>query len=249
MSKASRRLTDRVALITGGGSGIGHTTAELFAREGANVAVVDRTGVSSHGNRLTIEADVSVASEAERTVRETVEAFGTLDIVVNNAGIALEKSPVESIDEAAWDRVQASNLKSAFLVSKYAIPILKAKRRGAIVMNASLAAFFGARDGAAYAASKAGMVALARVMALELGPFNVRVNAVCPGTIDTPMSRSLAERTGTPEQTRRGWIDSTPLGRLGRPEDVAKAILFLVSDEAAFISGTPLVIDGGRHSG
>jgi NAD(P)-dependent dehydrogenase (short-subunit alcohol dehydrogenase family) len=164
---------------------------------------------------------------------------------VNNAGIEY-KRPVEETTEEEWDRVLAVNLKSAFLMSKYVIPHMKAQRRGAIVNNSSVGYFIAAANSSAYGASKAGMMALTRGMALELASFNVRVNAVCPGVIDTPMNERNLMRAADPEAMRRSWFDVTPLGRLGRSEDVAYAILFLACDESDFITGTPLIIDGGR---
>ena len=143
-------------------------------------------------------------------------------------------------------RILAINLKSAFLMSKYVIPVLKQKRRGAVVMNSSVGYFIAAQNSAAYGASKAGMMSLARGMALELAPFNIRVNAVCPGVIDTPMNERNLSRAEDPEAMRRSWFEITPLNRLGTPEDVAKAMLFLACDDSSFITGTPLVIDGGR---
>lgn len=251
----SGKLSDRVAIVTGAGAGIGRATAALFHREGASVVVAEidaaagreaATAIDPTGERvLCIEADVSRSAEAERVVSETTQRFGTVDVLVNNAGVELKK-PVEETTEEEWDRVLATNLKSAFLMSKYVIPILKAKRRGAVVMNSSVGYYIAAVNSAAYGASKAGMMALARGMALELAPYGVRVNAVCPGVIDTPMNERNLARAEDPEAMRRSWYEVTPLRRLGTPEDVAKAMLFLVSDDSGFITGTPLVIDGGR---
>lgn len=251
----SARLEGRVAIVTGAGAGIGRATAILFSEEGANVTLAERdreTGravadeiESKGGHALALCVDVSRADQAKAAVDKTVERFGTVDILVNNAGIEL-KRPVEETTEEEWDRILAVNLKSAFLMSKYVIPVLKQKKSGAIVMNSSVGYFIAAVNSAAYGASKAGMIALTRGMALELAPYGIRVNAVCPGVIDTPMNERNLARAGDPEAMRRSWFEITPLGRLGKPEDVAKAILFLAGDESSFITGTPLLIDGGR---
>jgi len=251
----SDRLRGRIAIVTGGAAGIGQATARLFANEGAHVVVLDKDGAGAEsvaaeitergGTAAARTTDVSRADEAEAAVAFAVERFGTVDVLVNNAGIEL-KRPVEETTEEEWDRVLAVNLKSVFLMSKNVIGIMKAKRRGAIVNNSSVGYFIAAPNSAAYGASKAGMMALTRGMALELSPFNIRVNAVCPGVIDTPMNERNLMRADDPDAMRRSWFEVTPLNRLGRPEDVANAMLFLACDESDFITGTPLIIDGGR---
>ena len=249
------KLMCQVAIVTGAGAGIGRATAELFAAEGARVvaAEIDRDALevsaaaiaAGGGQVLPICADVSLDVEARRVVDAAVAHYGTVDILVNNAGIEF-KRPVEDTTEEEWDRVLRINLKSAFLMSKYVIPVMKKARRGAIVNNSSVGYFIAAVNSAAYGASKAGMVALTRGLALELAECGIRVNAVCPGVIDTPMNERNLARAADPEAMRRSWFEVTPLRKLGKPQDVARAILFLACDDSGFITGSPLIIDGGR---
>jgi NAD(P)-dependent dehydrogenase (short-subunit alcohol dehydrogenase family) len=249
------KLMGQVAIITGAGAGIGKATAGLFAAEGARVVAAEinpdtlaasAAAISAaEGEVLPICADVSLDGEARRIVDTAVARYGTVDILVNNAGIEL-KRPVEETTEEEWDRVLRVNLKSAFLMSKYVIPVMKKARRGSIVNNSSVGYFIAAVNSAAYGASKAGMMALTRGLALELAEFGIRVNAVCPGVIDTPMNERNLARAADPEAMRRSWFEVTPLRKLGKPEDVARAILFLAGDDSGFITGAPLVIDGGR---
>ncbi len=251
----SRKLEGKVAIVTGAGAGIGRATAILFANEGACVTVAERDSDSGKavaaeienrgGRALPLCVDVSASDQAKSVVDRTVEVFGTVDILINNAGIELKRS-VEETTEEEWDRILAVNLKSCFLMSKYVIPILKEKKSGAIVSNSSVAYYIGAPSSAAYGASKAGIMALTRCLALELAPYGIRVNAVCPGVIDTPMNERNLSRAENPEAMHRSWFEVTPLGKLGKPEDVAKAMLFLACDDSDFITGTPLLIDGGR---
>ena len=249
------RLADRVAVVTGAAAGIGRATAELFAEEGARVVLADvaadaveevAAGIrDAGGSAAAVAADVSAEDGVEAVVGAGERAFGPVDVLVNNAGVELKKLVEDtSLDE--WERILRINLTSAFLMSRRVIRGMKDRRRGVIVMNSSVGNFIAATKSSAYGASKAGMMALARSLALEGAEYGVRVNAVCPGVIDTPMNERNLSRADDPEAMRRSWYEITPLGRLGTPRDVAQAMLFLACDESSFVTGLPLVIDGGR---
>lgn len=250
------RLQGKRALITGGGTGIGRATAELFAREGAQVAVSGRrpaeleatvAAVSALGRRaLAIPGDVSRPADAERMVEATVAAFGGLDVLVNNAGIIVRNASVTSVALEDWQRVLDVNLTGAFLVSRFALAeMVRAGRGGAVVNVSSVSGLLGDPALAPYNAAKGGLNLLTKNMALDYARHGIRVNAVCPGRVATPMPRSRLRPGEDWEATLARWGQNIPLGRVGRPEDVAQAILFLASDEAAWITGTLLVIDGG----
>jgi NAD(P)-dependent dehydrogenase (short-subunit alcohol dehydrogenase family) len=250
------RLAGRRALITGGGTGIGQATAELFAREGARVMVSGRRPAELEATVHRVEAaggeaglsqgDVSSPADAERMVRETVARFGGLDILVNNAGIIVRNASVTTVSIEDWERLLKIDLTGVFLVSRFAIPeMLKAGRGGSIVNVSSVAGILGDPKLAPYNAAKGGVNLLTKNMAIDYAPHGIRVNAICPGRIATPMPQS---RIGPDEdwgEVLARWGKNIPLGRVGTPEDVALAILFYASDEASWITGTIVVVDGG----
>ena len=246
------RLQNKVAIITGGGSGIGRATAVAFAAEGASVAVAgrqedplietaDEMQREAGGDAYYVVGDVTKEEDAERIVAETVDRLGRVDILVNNAGQIRRNLPLVETDEAVWDEMIRVNLSSVFLMSKAAIPHMLEAGGGAIVNNASSLALVAVPGVGAYSAAKGALVALTRSTALEYAP-KIRANCVCPGLVETPLSH--VDRPDFDEK-KEGFAAAHPLGRIGRPEDVALAILFLASDEASWITGTSLVIDGG----
>jgi NAD(P)-dependent dehydrogenase (short-subunit alcohol dehydrogenase family) len=250
------RLSGRRALITGGGTGIGRGTAELFAREGAQVMVSGRRQAEleetvglcekAGGRAALVQGDVAKPEDAERMVRETVAALGGIDILVNNAGIIVRNASVTSVSIEDWLRVLDVDLHGVFLVSRFALlEMVAAGRGGAIVHVSSVAGIMGDPKMAPYNAAKGGVNLLTKNMALDYASHGIRVNAVCPGRIATPMPKSRLKPGEDWEEVLARWGKNIPLGRVGRPEDVAYSILFLASDESAWITGTTLVVDGG----
>ena len=251
-------LEGKVALITGGASGIGQATALLFSREGAAVAIADLNAGSAHAlateivaagrAAIAIQADVSQADDCERAVRRTVGTFGGLDILFNNAGIICRRDVIGTTEDE-WDRVMAVNVKSVFLMSKYAVPVMAARGGGAIVNTGSGWGLVGGRKALSYCASKAAVVNMTRAMALDHGAQGIRVNCVCPGDTDTGMLRAEAHQLGTAEDTFLAEAADRPLGRVGTPAEIARAVLYLASDASSFVTGTTLVVDGGGLAG
>ncbi|MBS3872409.1 MAG: glucose 1-dehydrogenase [Firmicutes bacterium] len=246
---------DKVALITGAGAGIGRKTACLLAARGAKVAINDlpnspggqetlRLVQAAGGTGIFVGGDVSRVLDAERMVGETVAAFGKIDILVNNAGIVLP-GRVDNTSEDDFDRTMRVNVKGAFLVAKYATLEMKKAGGGAIVNIASVAALKGITDRAAYCASKGALVSLTRAMAADYLKDNIRVNCVCPGTTLTPSLEDRIQAHPDPSAMRAEFISRQPMGRLGRDEEIAQAVLFACCDEAAFMNGSIVSIDGG----
>jgi NAD(P)-dependent dehydrogenase (short-subunit alcohol dehydrogenase family) len=250
-------LDGKVALVTGGSLGIGRATARRLADDGAAVVLcgVDNASVEEalaelSGAGLEVDgrrADVSSAGEVEGLVRFAADRYGGVDILVNSAGIQRYGTVVDTSEEL-WDEVLAVNLKGMFLTAKHCVPELRRRGGGAIVNVASVQAFATQGGVAAYAASKAGVVGLTKAIAVDHAAENIRCNAVCPGSVDTPMLRfaaGLFKGDGTEDDTIRGWGSSHPLGRVARPEEVAEVIAFLAGDRASFVTGAELRVDGG----
>jgi len=243
------KLKDRVAIVTGGASGIGAASARLFAAEGAKVALVDqdKEGLAKVGadiDALTIVADVSSDQQARAGVAQVMEKWGRIDVLMTAAG-ASTGGTVDTIDEAAWDRTFAINVKGTFLWIHYAIPHMIAAKKGAIVTIGSQLAHSSPGKNAAYVASKGAIASFTKTIAVDHAAQGIRVNALMPGVIDTPMPAKSLKRYADPEAMKAYWKQRHPMGRIGQPEEVAKAALFLASDDSSFVTGTLLFVDGG----
>ena len=249
-------MKGKVALVTGGARGIGGAIAERFVEAGAAVTLFDLDGsaVQPHADRLTskgralaVTGDVTNEDHVCRAVERALECYGQLDVLVNNVGIDVSR-PILELHASAWDKQLAVNVKGAFLFSKHAIPSMMG-RGGAIVNIASVRAFVSYAGGIAYDTSKAALIGFTRTLALDHGKDKIRVNAVCPGYVDTPLTEEWLKTLADPEKTMRQVVAAHPLGRIGVPRDVAEAVLFLASDAASFITGAALIVDGGMSIG
>ena len=248
------RFGGRVVLVTGSSSGIGYATAEAFLEEGAKVAITGRDAarlkraekaLKRLGKVFAIQGDVSVAADVKRFVTETTKSLGSIDVLVNNAGIYVNK-PVEEFSEEEYDAVMDINLKGTFLCTKYVIPSMVRRKRGAIVNVASDSGLVGTAGSSVYCASKGGMVLFTKAVALDHAKDGIRVNAVCPGEVETPMLDRDAEASGLGyREYYKRLVAPIPMKRAAKPEEIAKAILFLASDEVPFMTGAALSVDGG----
>ena len=252
----SKRLEQQVAIVTGAGSGIGRETALLFAEEGASVVVGDYnleaaqetveliSRIEGAPKAAAFKVNVANATDAEGLVEFTIQTFGKLDILVNNAGVGVPGT-VLTTKEEDWDRIFAVNVKGIFQCSRFAIPRMQGAGGGCIVNVSSIAAIVAVPDRAAYGASKGAVLALTKAMAADHVKDNIRVNCICPGTVDTPWVGRMVSTYADPEEARRKMVARQPIGRLGTPEEMAEAILYLASPAANFATGSALILDGG----
>lgn len=248
------RLANKVALITGGTSGIGRATALLFAREGAKVSLTGRSEprgrqvveeIEQAGHEaLFVAADVRIAADCQRTIETALEAFGRLDILFNNAGVFYPNNLVDCSEEE-WDLTIDVSLKGTFLMSKFALPTMISQGNGVIINNASGWGIVGGKEAVAYCAAKGGVVLMTKAMAIDHGRQGIRVNCICPGDVDTPMLAEDARLRGMTWDDYLVGAADRPMGRIGKPEEIARAALFLASEDSSFMTGATLVVDGG----
>ena len=251
-------LKDKVVIVTGGASGIGRAAALLFSREGATVAIVDidepkgqavvQSIVDSGGKAVFLRCDVTKTVECRSAVDRVLKEYRKISVLFNNVGIIRRASVVDTTEEE-WDRVMATNVKSVFIFSKYVVPVMAEAGGGVIINTASGWGIVGGAKAASYCASKGAVVLLTKAMALDHGPQNIRVNCICPGDTETPMLIGEARQLGIPREEFLEEAKQRPLQRVGKPEEIANAVLFLASDAASYVTGTALVVDGGGLAG
>jgi NAD(P)-dependent dehydrogenase (short-subunit alcohol dehydrogenase family) len=252
------RLEGKVALITGGTSGIGSATAIRFAKEGAAVVITGRNSErgaevvaeieKAGGDGLFIQADARIADDCKNAVQQTLDRFGKIDVLFNNAGVFHPKT-IPDCTEEEWDETIESSLKGAFLMSKYSLPSMIEQGSGSIIHTSSGWGILGGDKAAAYCAAKGGLIIMAKAMAIDHGKQGIRVNCVCPGDVLTPMLHDDAKKRGLSWDEYEAGAAERPLGRIGTVDEIADAVLFLASDEASFVTGESLVVDGGGVAG
>jgi len=249
------RLKDKIAIVTGAGSGIGRAIALAMVREGARVVLVGRRNDrveavarevprEEQGSAMALAADVSKRDSIERVLQETAKAFGGINVLVNNAGI-LHPGTVEQITEAQWDETFNINVRGLWLLSRAVLPHLRKAGGGSIINVASVLGINGVRNRAAYAASKGAVVLLTKCMAIDHGHENIRVNAICPSFVETDLTAAVLSKAADPDAMRRERIGVHPIGRLGQPEDMAGLAVYLASDESSWVTGAVFPVDGG----
>jgi NAD(P)-dependent dehydrogenase (short-subunit alcohol dehydrogenase family) len=251
------RFKDKTVVITGATTGIGRGTAILFGKEGAKVVVAGRREkegqdtvkaiTDAGGEAMFVATNIAKANEVESLIETAAKRYGSIDVLINNAGVAIIK-PVHEFTEEEWDTIIDTHMKGTFLCSKYAIPYMIKQGEGAIVNTASIWSFNAYPGWAIYCAAKGGILQLTRAMAVDLAPYKIRVNCVCPGAVRTELMEKAFKESPDPAKTLKIFEDIHPMRRVGEPEDVGKAVLFLASDDASWITGADLSIDGGRKA-
>jgi NAD(P)-dependent dehydrogenase (short-subunit alcohol dehydrogenase family) len=252
------RFDEKVAIITGGTSGIGLATAQLLSQEGARVVLMARNKsrgqeavgqiAAAGGQAIFVPGDVGVAVDCQRCVAVAIETYGRLDILFNNAGVLYVNRNLVETSEEEWDATLNSNLKGIFLMSKYAIPYVVETGGGTIVNNASIFGLVGGGGVAAYCAAKGGVINLTRAMAIDHAAQNIRVNCICPGSVDTPLLENEMKDLGGVEVQLPKFASRHPMNRISSPQEIARAVAYLASDDASFVTGVALPVDGGRSA-